>query len=137
MSCVFKVGPCCVGDECKHKNGELRPCHKCSRCNNIVHLLCAKINEETDEMTCDVCNDDERDSDGSRTLSEPVSGDETFKNTNISREKHTDPTVIEEMTVDIKGMDEEFTTITDSVSDNNVKKISKTYFVTKRQRINY
>jgi hypothetical protein len=88
-------------------------------------------------MTCDVCNNKERDSDGSRTLSEPVSGDETFKNANISREKYTDPTAIEEMTVDIKGMDEEFTTITDSVSDNNVKKISKNYFVTKGQRINH
>ena len=58
MSLVFNTGPCCLGQKFLHADGELRPSHKCTQCNEIVHLQCAEIDPETDAWTCKQCTGD-------------------------------------------------------------------------------
>ena len=118
---LYPIGPCCVGTKCIHSNGELRPNHKCAICKQIVHMLCAVTNPNSDAWTCKECHDD------SKT--------ETYHGSDAGSDK--DKSIIENMTVTVdKIMDEEFTTITESVKDKTVKHITKDYFVTKRQRVN-
>ena len=53
-----------------------------------------------------------------------------------SKKKKKGQDVLQEMTVNVQPMNEEFTTITDSVKDKAVKLKTKDYFVTKGQRVN-
>lgn len=46
---------CCSGKICKHHEHELRPSHKCNKCNKIVHILCGNIDNSTDDVTCYLC----------------------------------------------------------------------------------
>ena len=52
----FPVGVCCVGDRlCKYPTHELRPQHKCLSCDKVVHVLCAVVDGENDEIECKMC----------------------------------------------------------------------------------
>ena len=130
MSLPFNTGPCCLQQKCQHADGELRPCHKCTQCHEIVHLQCAEIDPDTDAWTCKQCTGD-----ASETETEDESVDKD-KEHSKSQKKKKGKDVLQEMTVNVQPMNEEFTTITDSVKDKAVKYITKDYFVTKGQRVN-
>ena len=136
MSLVFDTGPCCLGQKCEHPSGELRPSHKCDKCNKIVHLLCAEIDPATDAWTCKQCVCDSTLDDDDDTESEKGSVDPNENNNHEPIVKKKEKEVIEEMTVSITPMNDEFTTITDSVKGKDVKLIVKDYFITKGQRVN-
>jgi len=130
MSLPFNTGPCCLQQKCQHADGELRPCHTCTQCHEIVHLQCAEIDPDTDAWTCMQCTGD-----ASETETEDESVDKD-KEHSKSQKKKKGKDVLQEMTVNVQPMNEEFTTITDSVKDKAVKYITKDYFVTKGQRVN-
>ena len=52
MSNNYEIGPCCLGSEYVHPDRELRPCHKCSIYETIVHARCAIIDRDTDDYKC-------------------------------------------------------------------------------------
>ena len=128
MSINYNRGPCCVGSECIHPTGELRPCHKCSKCHKIVHALCAAIDTDTDEYKCKKCEDESENHDSSST--------DTESDNSLEKINDDDKSVMKTMTVSVEPMVEEFTTITESVTDKSVKLKPKDYFVTKGQRVN-
>ena len=128
MSITYKRGQCCVGSDCLHPTLELRPCHKCIKCHNIVHTLCAEIDPDTDEYKCKKCQDESENPDSSSTDTESDNSSEKIKD--------DDKSVMKTMTVSVEPMVEEFTTITESFTDKSVKLIPKDYFITKGQRVN-
>jgi hypothetical protein len=42
----FSTGACALGSECMFATLELRPQHKCKHCKQIVHVLCAKVDDQ-------------------------------------------------------------------------------------------
>mgnify|MGYP001478366917 CR=1 FL=1 len=107
-------------NQIRDENGTLTR-RECTICKQIVHMLCAVTNPNSDAWTCKECHDD------SKT--------ETYHGSDAGSDKDT--SIIQNMTVTVDNiMNEEFTTITDSVKDKAVKLIAKDYFVTKRQRVN-
>ncbi len=56
----FPTGQCCAGDDCVAPSHELR--HKCSGCNQYLHMLCGRVLEEAmlhfkvDDFVCRVCD---------------------------------------------------------------------------------
>ena len=105
----YEIGPCCLVTKYLHTDGELRPSHKCAICNEIVHMLWAVIDPNPDACTCKKC--DSREDDSSHIEADNVSL--------MGSEK--DKSVIENMTVSVDQMNEEFTTITESVKEKSVK----------------
>ena len=57
---LHPIGPCCLGTKCLHSNGDLRPIHKCAICKQIVHMLCAVTNPNSDAWTYKDYHDDSR-----------------------------------------------------------------------------
>ena len=52
MSLVFSKGCCCLGSQCEHPDGELRPTHICPKCKKYVPHKCAIFDHELDELVC-------------------------------------------------------------------------------------
>ena len=72
---LHHIGPCCLGTKCIHSNGELRLSHKCAICKQIVHMLCAVTNPNSDAWTCKECHDESR----TETYNGSVTGSEKDK----------------------------------------------------------
>ena len=115
MSHVYEVGPCCLGKRCFHPDGELRSTHKCSKFNEIVHLLCAIINPESEVWMYKECKNEDTYEECSDTESEVESLTKDANNTKPVTYK--DKSVIEKMTVSVQPMIKEFTTITESIKE--------------------
>ena len=53
-SSMFPTGKCCMGDDCKYPEMELR--HKCPLCNEFVHTVgCSVPDKENDTFECKNC----------------------------------------------------------------------------------
>ena len=57
MSSDFKKGTCCAGSLCQNPDQQLRPVHKCHKCNGVVHYLCSFVsyNNGVNVHTCNLC----------------------------------------------------------------------------------
>ena len=55
MNLVFDTGRCCEGDRCNHPERELRPTHKCPKCERTVHQQCGIFNKTLDNIVCNTC----------------------------------------------------------------------------------
>ena len=114
MSTAFGICPCCLGLQCLQPDGELRPSHKCVKCREIVHQECAVVNSETDAWICKKFTDTVEVEVDTESEVELLTGND-----------------IEKMTVSVQPINEEFITITDDIKAQNMKQITKDYFVTK------
>ena len=52
-----RVGPCCLGADCKNPTHKLRAAHKCAFCDGILHVLCGVENFVLESLVCPGCND--------------------------------------------------------------------------------
>lgn len=128
---IYPSGKCCLGPNCNHPTGELRPTHTCPKCNEIVHLQCGRTCSLTDKVICLACCD--TDDDGCKDSS---SGTVTLLSQQLPESDNGNTAILNtEINVTTAPM-EEFTTITDSVKSVSNKVIPKDYFITKNQRVN-
>ena len=131
---LYEKGPCCEGDKCLHRDGELRPTHKCTICGEIAHIRCGVLCPETDGIKCNTCHE------RNNCVTDSVV---SFSEHKVVTESGHDPIkplpgqeLLNTMEVSITPMNEEFTTITDSAKTCEYKIIPKKYFILKSQRIN-
>ena len=111
ISLIFPKGCCCLGSQCEHPDGELRPIHICTKCKKYVPQKCAIFDRELDELVCKVYTKANTSEGGSET---------SLVFNQIVPHNH-------------KGQNGGYTAITDS---EKMKVIPKDYFVTKGQRVN-
>ena len=50
-----RCGKCCAGNLCIFENMQLRNCHICTCCQQVVHLLCAVVDNKDDSHICKLC----------------------------------------------------------------------------------
>ena len=50
----YPTGPCALGSNCQFKQLELRPAHKCSKCGQVLHVVCAIMDPKDDSIHCKV-----------------------------------------------------------------------------------
>ena len=117
---IFNTGRYCLGVRCNHPDAKLWPSHKCPICNEIVHTQCRKFNTKHDKVVCNFCiaNENEVTEDEESLAEVDLTG-------NASSPIVATNDAIMEMTVSVEPMNEEFTTITDSVAAN--KKIKRLF----------
>ena len=131
---IYETGACCEGNKCLHRDGELRPSHTCPRCEKIVHHKCGVMCVETDKITCNTC--DEIYNRVANSVVPIRNHDDVTQNEHGALLPLTGAKVLDTMEVSITPMNDEFTTITDSVKSCEYKIIPKDYFIMKSQRIN-
>ena len=52
---IDRCGKCCAGNLCMFVNMQLRKCHTCTCCHQVVHVLCAVVDKEDDTLICKLC----------------------------------------------------------------------------------
>ena len=50
-----RCGKCCAGNLCIFEHMQLRNCHKCACCKQVVHVLCGIGNNKDDSFICKLC----------------------------------------------------------------------------------
>ena len=131
---LYDKGPCCEGDKCLQRDGELRPTHTCAICAKIAHIRCGVLCPDTDEITCNTCyqkNNCVANSEDPYSVQKVVTESGHDFITPLTGEE-----LVNTMDVSITPMNEEFTAITDSTKTSEYKIIPKYYFLLKSQRVN-